>query len=977
MWIGTEKGLCKYSGSTIHCYRNVIDDKNSIDGNNISFLMLDSDHLIWTAIYNKGINVFDINGKKIYDFAYEPETDQSLLHDNVWGMWEDQDGYIWISYFYGGITRYDKKNGKYDHFSIDDEKSLKNHRPRTVVSISKHRKEDHTYWLATSAGLVKFNTRTREFSSFIFSKPIEQKTHESQYNKNKLVPRWARNMCQDNHGNLWIGSYGGLVKFNIEEETYEIFRQVEDQTLNNVCGVINYDNDHIMLSFVGGLSLINIHTHELTVLASIKGNNPNNLTYGRMYRSKNGCIYILNRNGEKEGIYKYCDASDMTIDYRTGHYHIDLAVTDNYIHYHRFRGGIESKNLQTGEIIVHEFEIKDGSTIRSMDKLGGDKIIVSDIYHMYEYHPEKGLKKIEELSQSDVYRHESVFIDSDGDIWNGRQRNGLFILDKETGEVTHLNHESTPPLVYQDYVVDILEDYEGDIWIATEQGWSIFNKKNQSTKNYLSKDVTHEHSSEIRTINTLAQSSKGSVWLGSSANGIFLWNKSEERITKHFNVQKGLNTNGIYDIKVDANQNLWIATDKGISWVNTTTDEIKNFGKEVGISGATYVLEIKNDQLYAGHITGYFQLSIEQLLKFNQPIPKPVMTGFRLYDKRQDSLLLGKEEIRLKHNENFFSFTYGSINYFDPHREKYQYRLKGIDQDWINDRGDLKKEYTNIDHGTYDFQVRMKTSSKLWTNPVSIKIIIEPAWYESLLAKIIAILAGSLLIWFLVRSYISKQKKELEIDKRFAQLETMILKSQMNPHFIFNSLNSIRYIFMKDEKDKGLKYITKFARLLRTTLHHGEHALVNLEDEIDLTELFIQLEQLRFEDSFTFNSDYGDNAYWKEIKIPPFVIQPIVENAFWHGLLPSKKENKQLNISIQKTKNEYQIIIEDNGVGIATTSKNSLDPALNKNKSYGLNIIRERFALMNKNEALHYDLNIANSDTFESGTKVIIFIKNN
>ena len=227
-----------------------------------------------------------------------------------------------------------------------------------------------------------------------------------------------------------------------------------------------------------------------------------------------------------------------------------------------------------------------------MFKIGGDKILVSDFYHMYEYHPKTGLNKINELSQADVYRHESVFIDSDGDIWNGRQRDGLFILDKETGQVTHLNHESTPSLVYQDYIVDFLEDDEGDIWIATEQGWTIYDKKNQTTQNYLSKDVSQDYAYDFRIINALAQSQNGQVWLGTSSNGIFLWNKTTESIIKHINLQNGLNSNGIHDIKVDNNQNLWIATEKGISWVNTATWEVKNFGKELGISGATYVIDI-------------------------------------------------------------------------------------------------------------------------------------------------------------------------------------------------------------------------------------------------------------------------------------------------------------------------------------------------------------------------------------------------
>lgn len=210
-------------------------------------------------------------------------------------------------------------------------------------------------------------------------------------------------------------------------------------------------------------------------------------------------------------------------------------------------------------------------------------------------------------------------------------------------------------------------------------------------------------------------------------------------------------------------------------------------------------------------------------------------------------------------------------------------------------------------------------------------------------------------------------------EKRFAQLETMILKAQMNPHFMFNSLNSIRYLFMKDQKDKGLKYITKFAKLLRSTLNHGEKALVKLSEEIELTELYIQLEQLRFEDQFEYQSIFSEDDAWKEISIPPFVIQPIVENAFWHGLSASEKTLKSINITIVKDENQCLIHIDDNGVGM-NNSKSSTDASVGKEKSYGLSLIKERFDLMNTSSENQYSMSISTPQQFDSGSRVSIRI---
>jgi len=241
-----------------------------------------------------------------------------------------------------------------------------------------------------------------------------------------------------------------------------------------------------------------------------------------------------------------------------------------------------------------------------------------------------------------------------------------------------------------------------------------------------------------------------------------------------------------------------------------------------------------------------------------------------------------------------------------------------------------------------------------------------------LLGLSLLLLLGLSLLGYVLYQKNKSERKQQEYDVRLAQLETMILKSQMNPHFIFNSLNSIRYLFMKDQKEKGIKYITKFAKLLRSTLHHGDEALVNLAEEIELTELFIDLEQLRFDDQFSYTAvQNGDD--WQTVPIPPFVVQPLVENAFWHGLSQSNQKEKLLKISIAKHENRYTIEVTDNGVGYQA-SKPTTDSEVNKKKSYGLSIIQERFALLNRTQSTHYDLEVLDAAEYSTGTCVRITI---
>jgi len=235
-------------------------------------------------------------------------------------------------------------------------------------------------------------------------------------------------------------------------------------------------------------------------------------------------------------------------------------------------------------------------------------------------------------------------------------------------------------------------------------------------------------------------------------------------------------------------------------------------------------------------------------------------------------------------------------------------------------------------------------------------------------------LLSGLVYYFRSRSARENQRlKDQEYSTRLAILETMVLKSQMNPHFIFNSLNSIRFLFMKDQKNQGLKYITKFAKLLRTTLYSGDHVLIDLKDEIDLSELYISLEQLRFDGGCNYGSDFMSSEEWHSVQIPPFTIQPIVENAFWHGLNHKSIVDKNIYISVKSNDSKTVVMIEDSGVGHNNSNVN-LDSSVGKKKSYGLNLIRERFELMNKTQEHKYTIEIGKTDRFVTGTRVMINI---
>lgn len=217
------------------------------------------------------------------------------------------------------------------------------------------------------------------------------------------------------------------------------------------------------------------------------------------------------------------------------------------------------------------------------------------------------------------------------------------------------------------------------------------------------------------------------------------------------------------------------------------------------------------------------------------------------------------------------------------------------------------------------------------------------------------------------------QASEEGYHRKYAELETMVLKSKMNPHFIFNSLNSIRHLFMKDQKEEGLRYITKFAKLLRNTLNVGDQALIPLHEELELTELFAELERLRFVDTdFDFLKDYDEKSL-QTLQVPPFVLQPLVENAFWHGLSPLTDRVKRLSITVEQVDDhKWAVRVIDNGVGHQSANKMASGEDLGKTKSFGTQLIRDRFKLIESTQPWSYQLQLSSGQPQGTVASIII-----
>ena len=184
------------------------------------------------------------------------------------------------------------------------------------------------------------------------------------------------------------------------------------------------------------------------------------------------------------------------------------------------------------------------------------------------------------------------------------------------------------------------------------------------------------------------------------------------------------------------------------------------------------------------------------------------------------------------------------------------------------------------------------------------------------------------------------QKMKSEYDQQIYELESKALRAQMNPHFLFNSLNSIRLFILKNEVDSASNYIAKFSKLLRMILNHSRQEMISVYDEIQALKLYLDFERLRFDHGFEFDLQI-DGQDVLDCKIPPMIIQPFIENAIWHGLMARRDEQGYINVTFKKIPGKLYVTVQDNGIGrdkaAQIKGKNSL-----KEGSLGLQITKDR-----------------------------------
>lgn len=350
-----------------------------------------------------------------------------------------------------------------------------------------------------------------------------------------------------------------------------------------------------------------------------------------------------------------------------------------------------------------------------------------------------------------------------------------------------------------------------------------------------------------------------------------------------------------------------------------------------------YDFELAGNDLWISHSNGVQKLDAALL---SVPVSKPLLRIGSLHVN--DSLHSTAAAGSFSSAERKFIFTISSPTLRNKENIRYHYQLSGYEETWFTAwYSDNEIVYNALAPGDYTFTVKAENSG-VFSEPVSYSFTIAAPFYTQWWFTAVVILVLLLTVTLIYRYRLQVQRRKSQLENELQASRLTAIQSQMNPHFIFNSLNSIQDLVLKGDVDNSYTFITKFSNLVRRTLNYSDKDFIEFSQEIKLLELYLALEKLRFRDDLEFTIETNGVD---DILIPPMLIQPFIENSLLHGLL-HKEGKKRLTISFQLREN-LVCMIEDNGIG-REKAKEIKNRQRGEHESFSGEAIRKRFSILSR-----------------------------
>lgn len=465
-------------------------------------------------------------------------------------------------------------------------------------------------------------------------------------------------------------------------------------------------------------------------------------------------------------------------------------------------------------------------------------------------------------------------------------------------------------------------------------------------------------------ITTFATQANGPMLFGTETGEVLIYEMRPTGLTRlhYLRAHETIPADNILWLKCKSNDIVWLGTNKGLLKLDLSTLHLPN--KQQGIQLLTCsegFCDVSGKKAISTP-RGLLIASDKQLICVNTQKKTPLHRGRGelLFESiHTNGIPLDKQLIQNNINndtvlhfgakENSLTFSFDLVQYRSVAPD-FEYRLLGINEQWTLLHQAQKIVYSELPPGNYKFQLRVAGAPQI--TPLLFAFSIRPpfysTWYFLTVIGTLLLIMVIAIVWFIIRKIKRQEKRKGEIQERIAEFEIKALRAQMNPHFIFNAINSIQNFMLDNDIDSALAYLSDFAKLIRTTLDNASQKFVELDEEIAYLRYYLSLEQMRFDNKFSVHMHRAEDLNQKKVIVPPMIIQPYVENAIKHGLVHKTEGRGELTISFRlENKDTLVCVVEDNGIGRKRALEiNRKRPGMHKPK--GSKITEERIQLLNQ-----------------------------
>ncbi len=976
IWIGTSDGLNRYDGNRFIHFKNNPRNTNSLSSPVVLCMLEDEDGILWLGTDGGGLVRFDKYSNDFKIYLNDSAKTGSITNNKVWGLCKVNQDILAVCTFGGGILLFNVKTGIFKPIKEKD-LSLKHADQYTSKVVCYNRKllcygtrngfktydlengtttvyrhdslrinslpdnkiqsvyldKQNRIWIGTFEGYVcEFRPEYKDFISF---KPEISKSAKADYK--------AINCFLDaDDGYLWFGTLGqGMYRYDRSRKTSEwvvtdtsIFPRMKDQ--NILC--IMQDRSGILWAGTTSEGLIYYHPEfgnfrKFHQPVNLKLSNRNIYS---IYRDRNRSLWVGTNGG---GVTNFDQ-------------HLRL----------NFQYNAESKNpehrLDNNNIWAINGDMKGRIWIASM----GGGIIILDQLGRKVKHITQQTGDTSGLQTNNTW---SLTMDQEH-VWISTQTGGVNRLELINNKIINYKKNPDGTGLNARTVYTTKYDSKGNIMFGTKEGGlNILDIKTGKISYFIhnEKDTCSISNNDVYCLLVVNDSL---IWCGTNGGGLNLFLRKKSRFIS-ITENEGLPNNVVYSMQADKKGDIWISTNKGLTHIILPPGfyksayegvilppVLRNYTVLDGIpsnefnQGASF--QDEDGFVYFGSIDGLTIFDPGKLLvnRYHAPVS---ITSFRVFEKSLplDTGIAYKKQITLPYDQNYISFEFAVLNYLLPEKNTYSVKMEGLNPDWIYTGSRSYASYTNLEPGQYVFRVRgYNNDGILSQQEAAFYITITPPFWKTFWFKT-TILLFVILVFFLIyllreRQIRKEEQKKSAFNIAIAQIEMKALRAQMNPHFIFNCLNSINNYINKQDSKTATDYLARFSRLIRLVFENSMSSMVSLYSDLEALELYIQLEQLRFGNKLEYVISIEPGLETEKVLVPPLLIQPFVENAILHGLMHADHAGK-ISIGISTTKNDLIIIVKDNGIGRAKAA--GIKPVSGRShKSLGLKVTNERIELL-------------------------------